>query len=58
MAPLEERKPPTFKQVVKEHTRPVDSAAYVVSDEGLTVWTADSMGVLKQWSMPLVSVSV
>jgi len=58
LTPLETRAAPTFKQVVKDHTRPVDSAAYAVAEDGsLTVWTADSMGVLKQWSMPLVRIT-
>lgn len=56
LSPLEIREAPTFKQAIKEHTRPVDAAASAVEDGALTVWTADSMGVLKQWHIPLVSM--
>jgi len=37
---------------VKEHTRPVDCAAWRVDEVGhLTIWTADSMGVIKEWEI-------
>ncbi|WVQ76246.1 hypothetical protein IAR50_005911 [Cryptococcus sp. DSM 104548] len=46
------------QQIIKEHTRPVECAAYRFevdaegqSTGGLTVWTADSLGVIKQWQV-------
>jgi WD40 repeat protein len=54
LSPLETKSAPTSRQVVKEHSRPVDSAAYLVTDDGLTVWTADTLGALKQWTIPSV----
>lgn len=57
LSPLEEKRRPVSRQVVKEHSRPIDSAAFRLSDDdSLTVWTADSLGALKQWAMPQVGV--
>jgi WD40 repeat protein len=37
---------------LKEHTRPVDCAAWRVDDSGqLAIWTADSMGIIKEWEI-------
>jgi WD40 repeat protein len=37
---------------IKEHTRPVDCAAWRFDEAGhLTIWTADSMGVIKEWEI-------
>lgn len=37
---------------VKEHSRPVDCATWRVDEGGhLTIWTADSMGVIKEWEI-------
>ncbi|RSH82685.1 uncharacterized protein EHS24_007679 [Apiotrichum porosum] len=54
LSPLTEKGIPVSRQVVKEHTRPVDSAAYALCEEEpsiMLVWTADSMGVLKEWKI-------
>ncbi|ODN76115.1 hypothetical protein L202_06047 [Cryptococcus amylolentus CBS 6039] len=47
---------PETRQIIKDHTRPVECAAwkYELDAEGqstgvLSVWTADSLGVIKQW---------
>lgn len=58
LSPLTEKGIPVSRQVVKEHTRPVDSAAYALCEEEpsiMLVWTADSMGVLKEWKISHVS---
>lgn len=37
---------------VKEHSRPVDCSAWRVDENGqLAIWTADSMGVIKEWEI-------
>lgn len=37
---------------MKEHSRPVDCAAWRVDENGiLRIWTADSMGVIKEWEI-------
>jgi WD40 repeat protein len=37
---------------LKEHTRPVDCAAWRVDESGhLAIWTADSMGIIKEWEI-------
>ncbi len=59
LSPLETRSSPTSRQIVKEHTRPVDTAAYALVVDAevstVTVYTADSMGVIKQWAIPQAS---
>lgn len=60
LSPLESREVPTSRQTVKEHTRPVESASFEVSshkeptDRNVDVWTADSLGAIKQWSIKQV----
>lgn len=45
-------------QTIKEHTRPVDSAAYFIPEAGtqdnIIVWTSDSLGVIKRWNLSKV----
>ncbi|KAL1413263.1 hypothetical protein Q8F55_001018 [Vanrija albida] len=57
LSPLEKRELPTVRQTVKEHTRPVESATFEVSSHAeptertVDVWTGDSLGAIKQWSV-------
>ncbi|TXT16073.1 hypothetical protein VHUM_00576 [Vanrija humicola] len=57
LSPLESRGLPTHRQTVKEHTRPVEAASYEVSshkeptERTVGVWTADSLGSIKQWTV-------
>lgn len=59
LSALEKHEGPPTIQTIKEHTRPVDSAAYWTSETApqgkFTVWTSDSLGVIKRWSMERVS---
>jgi WD40 repeat protein len=49
---LKEGGMPKSKLPIKEHTRPVDCAAWRFDEAGhLTIWTADSMGVIKEWEI-------
>ncbi|BEI81798.1 hypothetical protein CcaverHIS002_0209580 [Cutaneotrichosporon cavernicola] len=48
-------------KIIKDHTRPVETAAFRVPEElasPLTVWTADSMGVIKEWTIPQIVVGL
>lgn len=38
------------EQTIKEHTRPVDQSEIGLVDGQVTLWTADSMGTIKQWT--------
>ncbi|WVQ80270.1 hypothetical protein IAT38_002375 [Cryptococcus sp. DSM 104549] len=39
-------------QVLRNHTRPVECAAYKVEEDGtVVVWTGDSLGVIKRWEV-------
>lgn len=62
LSPLETKAIPVSRQVVKEHTRPVDAAVFAVSDDNkeptVSMWTADSMGVMKEWKIPQVRESL
>lgn len=52
LRPLADGQPPTIRQTLKEHSRPVDCVAVRESSghaEPLSIWTADSMGVIKEW---------
>lgn len=52
LMPLQSRQAPVCRQVVKLHTRPVETAAYFVGEDlTVTVWTSDSMGVIKEWTI-------
>ena len=37
-------------QTIREHTRPVDKSTSSIENDRTMVWTADSMGTIKQWS--------
>ena len=37
-------------QTIKEHTRPVDKSEIGLENDQILVWTADSMGTIKQWT--------
>ncbi|CAK9785580.1 putative cytoplasm protein [Cutaneotrichosporon oleaginosum] len=57
LSPLRTGDSPVALQTVKDHTRPVETAAFRIPDDPaspLTVWTADSMGVIKEWKIPQV----
>lgn len=61
LSPLENLKPPTTIQIIKEHTRPVETAAFRIAEDPaapLTVWTADSMGVIKEWATARVRATL
>ncbi|BEJ12499.1 hypothetical protein CspHIS471_0209590 [Cutaneotrichosporon sp. HIS471] len=61
LSPLQTRERPTTLQIIKDHTRPVETAAFRVPEElasPLTVWTADSMGVIKEWTIPQIIVGL
>jgi WD40 repeat protein len=52
LTPLKEGVMPKSTLPIKEHTRPVDCAAWRFDEAGhLTIWTADSMGVIKEWEI-------
>lgn len=57
LSSLQNGQRPKCLQIIKDHTRPIETATYRISEElasPLTVWTADSMGVIKEWAIPRV----
>lgn len=58
LSPLARNEEPSTLQTIKEHTRPVDAATYWIPEaaapDNLSVWTSDSLGVIKRWSISKV----
>lgn len=43
---------PECIQVIRSHSRPVECSAVQVEEDGsLRIWTADSLGVIKEWTV-------
>jgi WD40 repeat protein len=53
LRPLADGSDPECVQILRQHTRPVECAAYRTATPdmpGCIVWTADSLGAIKQWT--------
>ncbi|ORY34227.1 cytoplasm protein [Naematelia encephala] len=48
---LKSKLAPITTQVVRAHHRPVDCVVWRADGLTITLWSADSMGVIKQWSL-------